>query len=91
MAFFNFLRPLGALLKKAFSLAVDTGLTNDLVELALKWARVAQSKFTDNAKKREFVVKMLIAKGVPEGIARIAVELAVRLLKKELARLEEKY
>ena len=91
MSFFSFLKPLGALLKKAFNLAVDAGLTNDIVDLALKWVRVAQSKFTEDAKKREFVVKMLVSKGIPEGIARIAVELAVRLLKRELDKLEEKY
>jgi hypothetical protein len=92
MNFLVFLKPIGALLKKAFKLAVEVGVTDELIDLALKWARVAESKFVDNAEKREFVVKMLVAKtGVPESIARLAVELAMRLLKKELQKLDDKF
>lgn len=92
MNLFSFLKPLGSLLRKAFGLAVDAGLTNDLVDVALKWARVAEGKFVDNDKRRAFVLKMLVTKAkVPESVARLCVELAVRLIKKELAQLDEKY
>ena len=92
MNFLSFLKPFTTLLKKAFNLAVEAGVTDDLIDLALKWAKVAESKFSDNAKKREFVIKMIVAKtGVPESVARIALELAIRLMKKELAKLEDKY
>ena len=92
MNFLSFFKPFASLLKKAFNLAVEVGVTDDLIDLALKWARVAETKFVDNEKKRDFVVKMLVTKtGIPESVARLAVELAVRLLKKELKQLEDKY
>lgn len=82
----------GKLVSKAFNLAVEVGVTDDLIDLALKWARVAEGKFVDNDKKRDFVIKMLVTKmGVPESVARLSVELAVRLLKRELNRLDAKY
>ena len=71
-------------LKKAFSYAKDNGLTDDLVQLALKWVREASKKSVENPEKREWVVEILKAKGIPESVARIAVELAYQLYKKEI-------
>ena len=71
-------------LKKAFGYAKANGLTDDLVQLALKWVREASKKTVENVEKREWVVEILKAKGIPESIARIAVELAYQLYKKEI-------
>lgn len=86
----NILKALFGLLKKAFSLAQEAGLTDELVGIAKDWAKMAEEKFLDNNDKREFVVKMLMAKGVPQGVARLATELGVRLLKSEEEKLMEK-
>ena len=85
MAWFDFLTSFGKLIKKALGLAKDAGLTDDVVDLALKWVRVAASKTIDNSAKRQLVVDLLMAKGVPESIARLATELAYRLYKTEIA------
>ena len=91
-SFLTLFRRIGSLLLLAFKLAHEVGITDELLDLAIKWAKVAEGKFVDNDKRREFVVKMLVSKAkVPESVARLAVELAVRLLKKQLADLEEKY
>lgn len=82
----GFLSRFVSLLKRALNAAVESGLTDEVVHTAYQWAKVAANKFVDNAEKREFVVRMLVAKGVPESLARLATELGVRLLKAELAK-----
>jgi hypothetical protein len=81
---FGWMKPLGNFLKRAVGF-VQTYVTDENIQLALGWARVAASKYSDNATRREFVVSILVTRGVPENIARIAVEIAVGLLKKESA------
>lgn len=88
MSFLGFFKSFGKLFKKAFKYAHEVGVTDDLLEVAKKWIAVANDKFVDNADKREFVVKMLISKGIKEAVARLAVELAYRVYKKEV---EDKY
>ena len=73
------------LAKRAFGFAKANGLNDDLVKLALKWVRIASEKTVDNAEKREWVVQILKAKGLPESVVRIAVELAYQAYKKEVA------
>jgi len=75
------------LLSQAFNAAKESGLTNELLQSALALVRVAATRFTDNSQKREYVVQALVSKGVPESIARLAVELAYRLFKKEIEKL----
>lgn len=82
MSFFGFL---GGLVKKAFGFAKANGLTDDLVQLSYKWVKKAAALSIDKPEKREFVVKALVAKGVPESVARIATELAYQIWKKEVA------
>jgi len=77
-------RKLGSLIKEGLGSAVVRGLTDDIVKTALVWVRVAATKFTDNAERRNFVIQILVSKGIPESIARIAVELAVQIAKKRL-------
>ena len=85
----GFLGKFFSLLKKAFKTAVDAGLTDDVMDLALRWVKVAADMTIEKAEKREWVVQMLKSKGFPESIARLAVELAYQLFKKELAKLDE--
>lgn len=68
----------------AFDFAKVRGLTDEIVAMALVWLRVAERKFVDNAEKREWVVNILVGKGIPESIARLALELAVQVFKAEL-------
>ena len=79
----TFFRRFGAWMTLTFRFA-QTIVPKDVLQMAVAWARVAAEKFTDNAKRREFVVQMLMARGIPESVARLAVELAVQLTKREL-------
>lgn len=85
MGFIDFFKGIGRLIGKAFSAAKASGLSDELVQMALPFVRAAAAQFTDNAQRREFVVGVLVAKGIPESIARLTVELAVQLIKKETA------
>lgn len=76
---------LGGLVKRAFAAAQANGLTDRVVADALSLARAASTGFADNAERREWVVAQLRAAKVPDSIARMAVEAAVQLLKRELA------
>ncbi len=71
--------------KRAFAASQENGLTDRLVADALTLARVAMTKFADNAERREWVIALLGARGVPESLARFALEAAVQLLKQETA------
>lgn len=81
----GFFKKIGIVIKDAFIAANGKGLTDAVVSLALVFVKEAATKFADNAEKREWVVGLLVAKGVPESIARLAVELAYQLFKKEVA------
>lgn len=74
---------LGTRLKRALDYAHDQGLTDELIAVALKWVKVAADKFVDKAERREYVVQILIHRGVPESLARLIVELAVQIYKEE--------
>lgn len=80
--FFGFVR---GLVQRAFDAAKANGLTDRVVADALTFARQAATQFTDNVERRDWAVAQLVAMRVPESIARIAVEAAVQLLKRELA------
>lgn len=84
MAWTDVFKKIGSALKRGLGF-VEKYVTDENIELALGWARVAASKYADNTTRREFVVSILMTRGVPENIARIAVEIAVGLLKREKA------
>ena len=86
MSFSSFVGGLWGHISKAFSAAQAAGLTDSLVQLALPLIREANLKFVDNTERREWVVTQLAKGGVPESIARLAVELAFQLYRKELAK-----
>lgn len=74
----------GSVVEQAWKLVKKAGLDDDLMQFALKYVRSAETKYVDNAERREWVVQALVDRKVPEYIARILVELAVRVLKAEL-------
>lgn len=76
---------IGGFFKKIGSFLTGLGVSDELVKLAYGAVKIAEERFIDNAAKREFAVAFLVGKGIPESLARLAVELAVRLLKKEIA------
>lgn len=76
---------LAGLVKKAFQAAEANGLTDQAISQALGYARLALSRFADDAQRRDWVVAKLVGGGMKESIARFAVEAAVQLLKRELA------
>jgi len=78
---FGWFKKLGGWLGKAVGF-VEKHVSDAHIELAVKWVKVARDTFTDNDKRRAFVVKMLTEAGISENIARLAVELAVGLVKK---------
>jgi hypothetical protein len=82
-AFLDFFISIGKLIKKGLSAAKDNGLDDALVESVLPLVREAAILFLDNAERRNYVIKILVAKGVPESVARIALELALQIIKKE--------
>ena len=86
MSFRSFFIGIGVLVFQAFKAANVRGLTDDVVKLALQWARIAASEGLENDAARVFVLRILIKEGIPEGIARLSLELAIQLLKAELAK-----
>jgi hypothetical protein len=71
--------------KQCLALAQESGLDDQVVSQALYWVRIAAEKYVDNADRREWVVKILAGRGVPESVARIAVEFAYQIYKREVA------
>lgn len=53
--------------------------------LAINLVATAPAQTDDNAGRREWAVGVLVKKGVPESIARLAVELGVQAYKQSLA------
>lgn len=68
---------------------VAESVTDAQVNQAITYVEQAEDKFTDNADRREWCVRELKALGMPEWIARMAVEGALRLVKKQLHKVTE--
>ena len=79
----RFLLRIGSLIGRAVTSAAVRGLKDKLVTKALLFVRQAAANFPDNMERREWVVALLVREGVPESLARLAVELAVQLYKDE--------
>lgn len=77
----SFAKGLGSVVVKALGYANLHGLTDAIVSEALKYVEEAAATVMDNEQKREYVITRLVAKGVPEFVARLAVELAVAAYK----------
>lgn len=76
---------IGSLLLRALRFAESRGLTDEIADLALTLVTKAQVQFTDNAARREWVVSELVKKGLPESVARLAVEAGVQAFKHKVA------
>ena len=77
----------GGLLKQAWHLAEKAGLDDELLGFTLKYIRIADSRYVDNAQRREWVVSKVAATGINESLARLAVELAFSVYRAEKRRL----
>lgn len=73
----GWLKGLGKLIWKGLKHAKDLGLNDELMEKALALVKTAAGQDTSKSDKREWVVSVLMAGGVPQPLARLAVELAV--------------
>lgn len=74
------------LLARAWGLAEAAGINDELLEFALKWIRIANTKYVDNTERREWVVSILVGRKIPESIARLVVELSYQLYRKEISK-----
>ena len=74
------------LLRKVWGLIEVAGVNDEIIEFALKWIKVANTKFIDNAERREWVVAILRERKIPESVARLIVELAFQLYRKEVGK-----
>lgn len=81
---FGWLGVIGGWFKKVFSAAKDA-VPAEVLSKAISLAEEAAVKYADNSDRREWVVQALIAEHVPESVARLAVELAVNFLKKQVS------
>ena len=79
-------KPILSVLEVAWSFVKAAGLNDEVIELALKLVKTADMKFIDNVERREWVVSVLRKRGLPEGVARIAVEFAYRIYKAKKAK-----
>ena len=88
MGLIGWLKTFGSWVKKAI-VVVQEVITEEILAAAVAWVKVAANTQLNNTQKREQVVAQLHARfpGISESILRLAVELAVRLVKKELGRL----
>jgi hypothetical protein len=83
MGFKEWWNALTGWLKRSMAAAAANGLTDQLVRDAYWLAKEAAGKALENEAARAFVVAELRRRGIPESIARTALELAVQLLKRE--------
>ena len=77
----------GKMVGKAFNYFIEEGLSDENLKIALELVKEAADKFSENTEKREWVVRGLVGIGIPGPVARILVELAVKLWKKERVKL----
>jgi hypothetical protein len=78
---FGIVKKIVPLLQKGIDLAKKNGLSDATIQQALKLVKTAATKFADNDERRAWVLKVLMDHKISEGGARIAIEIAVQLLK----------
>mgnify|MGYP001609268981 CR=1 FL=1 len=79
----HFFAGVGKLIGQGLHLAKDAGLTDEIIQIAIPYIKQASIKYIDNTNRREWVVAVLMARGLPESVARLATELAYRIYKAE--------
>ena len=80
---FGFFGKVKGLLAQAWDLLKVAGVDDDVLAFAMKYIRLADAKFVDNDKRREWVVKALVENKIPESISRLVVEMAYQIYRKE--------
>jgi hypothetical protein len=85
----DFFKGLGHLVAKALGIVKDH-VSDEQLAQAITLVKDAENKFLDNALRRGFVVKALMAIGMSESFARMTVELALTLVKKEASKATDK-
>lgn len=70
-------------LRRALSAATANGLTDEIVRDAYWLVKEAATRAMENEQARGWVLSQLVAKGIPESIARTSLELALQILKRE--------
>lgn len=80
----SFFRKMGVQMGRAFRAAYESGLTEHIVRLAIGIVKDMATSALTNTQKRETAVDALRNHGLSESIARLAVELAVQAIKKEM-------
>ena len=68
-------------ISKAFRRAEKFGLNDQLIKDTLGWVEMASDRLSTPEQRREWVVAVLVARKVPESVARLAVEVAVQIWK----------
>jgi hypothetical protein len=85
MSFLTVIKSIGGFFKRVFGAAERRGLTEALVAEIIKvYIPQANVLFSTNEEKREWVVGQLVARGIPESIARLALELGIQAVKDAL-------
>lgn len=85
MNILGFFKTIGRLIKRALQFAEQHGLTDDLVDAALRLVTQAQVQFDDNDQRKAWVLARLKTKHIPDSIANLALELAVQAWKQRVA------
>ena len=81
-----FVRKVGDILKRALGI-VEKVVPEAVLEAAETLAKEAITKFVDNDKRRDWVTDQLVSRfGISLSIARLAVELAVQMIKDGMAK-----
>lgn len=84
MNIFSVFGKIGHFLGKALGLVKEV-IPDALLKQAVDLVKQAAVNYVDNTSRRDFAVSELQKAHIPESIARLAVELAVQLVKKEVA------
>ncbi len=85
-AFGGVFKKIGSFLLDGIKAAAEHGLSDQVIGIALYLVKEAAVKFADSSERREWCVAQLVAKGIPESLARLGVELAYQLFQKELGK-----
>lgn len=85
MNIFRIFKAIGSAILRALRFAEQRGLTDDVFDLAVHVVTEGQVRFDSPAERREWAVGVLVTKGLPESIARLAVEMAVQEYKRKVA------
>jgi hypothetical protein len=79
----NWVSSLSGWTNRAMTAAMANGMTNEVIRDAYWLAQEAAKKFDESPQMRAFVIAQLVARGVPESMARMALEAAVQILRAE--------